>query len=86
LVLKDRYSVVESGFHNYSGLNDKNSKSITWALLECHRSGKRFAVCNTHYYWKKDDAGNEARMNNSGELLQVVHGIIEKHHVPVFCI
>jgi endonuclease/exonuclease/phosphatase family metal-dependent hydrolase len=86
LYLKDEYSVVDSGFYNYSGLNDKNSKSVTWAVMERSNSGKRFAVCNTHFYWKSDDAGREARINNSGELLQVVNEILERHRVPIFCI
>jgi endonuclease/exonuclease/phosphatase family metal-dependent hydrolase len=86
LYLKDKYTVEDKGYHNYSGLNDKDSKSITWAVLACNSSGKRFAVCNTHYYWKSDDPGKEARINNSAELLQVVHDILERHPVPVFCI
>ncbi|TMV49558.1 hypothetical protein FE783_13735 [Paenibacillus mesophilus] len=85
LYLKDKFTVQRSGFHSFSGLNDSNSKSVTWAELECNSSGSRFAVCNTHYYWTEDDAGKEARINNSKELVDVVAAIMQIRRIPVLC-
>ncbi|MDP4151961.1 MAG: endonuclease/exonuclease/phosphatase family protein [Bacillota bacterium] len=84
--LRDKYSVLKSGFHSYSGLNDKNSKSITWAVFQSHVEDVRFAVCSTHFYWTGDEAGNAARLNNCDELKAVTDGILKDYNVPVFCI
>ncbi|CAG7651812.1 hypothetical protein PAESOLCIP111_06393 [Paenibacillus solanacearum] len=86
LLHTQRLTVLESGFHRFSGLNDSNSKSITWAVFECTRSGQRFAVCNVHFYWKSDQAGEEARRSNSRELMSVADAIQQRWPVPVCCI
>jgi endonuclease/exonuclease/phosphatase family metal-dependent hydrolase len=85
LYLKEKFTVLRCGFHCYSGLNDSNSKSVTWAVFACKSSGNRFAVCNTHFYWKDDDAGKEARISNSKELVDVVAAIMPIRQIPVLC-
>ncbi|CAG7614646.1 endonuclease/exonuclease/phosphatase family protein [Paenibacillus allorhizosphaerae] len=86
LYAKQRLTVLDSGFHRFSGLNDSNSKSVTWAVFECKRSGRRFAVCNVHFYWKSDEAGEEARRSNSRELIGVAEALQQQWPVPVWCI
>lgn len=49
---RDRFTLLESGFHVYSGLNDIASKSITYAVLEDKVSGKRMAFASTHFWFK----------------------------------
>lgn len=79
----DVLKVIDSGYHLYSdGQNDK-SKSITWAVFEVKATGKRFAVCSTHFYWTGDAAGNSARILDAQQLVTVTKNIVSKHKVPV---
>jgi hypothetical protein len=50
LYRKDKFSIVDKGFFNYSGKSKFKSKAVTWAVLESKDFGGRFAVCNTHFY------------------------------------
>lgn len=53
LVIKKEYNVIAFGHEQLTDTPDR-SKSITWAVAE--KSGIRFAVCNTHFWWMR---GNE---------------------------
>lgn len=82
--LRDKYNVINKGWHYYSGLNDHGSKSATWAVLENKETSTCFIVINTHYFWTQDDAGREARINNSREILELYAKIRERYPYPAF--
>lgn len=69
-----RLTVVESGWLLYDGLNDSNSKSVTWAVFET-TAGKRFIGMSTHFYYTSDSAGNTARVSEAEQLLDVISDI-----------
>ena len=47
---KDRLTIVDCGYLLYSGTNDVNSKSVTWAVFE-DQAGKHFIAMCTHFMW-----------------------------------
>lgn len=49
---KDAWDLIDSGFEPYEGLNDGQSKSITWAVLEQKSSKKRVCMVSTHFWYK----------------------------------
>ena len=77
--------VIEGGYVYYYGtLNDSGSKSITWAVFEVLSSGKRFAVCSTHFFYQSADLGGDAgRVENAKTLVKTVKDIVAKYNVPV---
>ena len=80
---RDRLDLEDCGWHCFSGLNDKGSKSITWALF-CDKScGERFIHLNMHYFWTSDEPGREARISNSREMLAIVSELTEKYQLPI---
>lgn len=83
LYRKDRFTVVESGYHLYSdGAGDK-SKSITWGVFEEIATGKRVAVLSTHFYWTGDDLGKSARILDAQQIVKLAGEISGKYDVPV---
>lgn len=83
LYRKSKLTLKDCGWHYYSGLNDKGSKTLTWAVFEL-ADGTTFMHLNTHYYWTGDNPGRAARICNSGELLGVFFGLREKYACPAF--
>ncbi len=78
----EHLTLVDFGCHLYSGLNDKGSKSLTWALFENKEDKTRFLHFNTHYYWTGDAAGKAARICNTGELLAVFWKVAAQYECP----
>lgn len=70
----ERLTLVESGWLLYDGLNDSNSKSVTWTVFET-TAGKRFIAMSTHFYYTSDSAGNAARVSEAEQLLDVIEDI-----------
>lgn len=78
---KNKLRVIDKGYHLYSdGAGDK-SKSITWGVFEDIATGKRFAVCSTHFAWKAD--ADAARMKDAAQLLEVNNTIKQKYDCPI---
>lgn len=86
-VLRDKYRVLDSGWHLYNGgpeRNDCNSKSVTWAVFEDVETSIAFGVCSTHFWWKSDTAlDNQQRIQNATELCQIIRAMQDEHDVPV---
>ena len=82
---KDRFTELDSGFVPFDGLNDINSKSITWGLFEDKNDKTRIAVVSTHFWWKAVDAiDHEQRVANAGQLKGVCDMIIGKYgEIPI---
>jgi len=80
----ERFDVIDSGYVLYDGLNDVNSKSITWAVLRDKTCGKQFAAVSTHFWWKfSSEADFSQRLQNVQQLKAVCDGFVAKHGVPV---
>ena len=84
IYLRDKFAVLDKGWHYFSGLNDRGSKSITWAVFERRNDGARFIVMNTHYYWTQDEPGRAARVGNTAELLDLFGRLTKLYPYPVF--
>lgn len=84
-----RLEALACGFWKYTGLNDYDSKSVTWALLRVRESGKRFGAMATHLYHEQNDRGNTARLQNVRELLACAEALRRAAdgdgQIPVFC-
>ena len=81
---KDKYNLIDSGYFLYTGFNDVNSKSITWAVLEERDSLKCVAVVSTHFWWKFDSIeDNLQRLQNVKELKEICDDLIERYRVPI---
>lgn len=79
-----KYRVIDSGYFLYDGLNDANSKSVTWAVLEETATSKTFAVASTHFWWMfESERDNLQRLQNAAQLKQICDQIIAKHGVGV---
>lgn len=83
---KEKFAELKSGFFKYSGPNDYDSKSVTWAVIEEKNTGKRLCVMATHFFHSQDEYGDNARRQNSRELLRLTSEIREEFGpVPFVC-
>ncbi len=83
LYQRDRLTLEDHGWLCFEGLNDHGSKSLAWALFCLRESGERFIHINTHYFWTQDEAGREARVSNSRQLLALCRQVIDRYPYPV---
>ncbi len=81
LYRRDRLTLVDYGWHYYAGLNDKGSKTLTWAVFDT-AEGQRFIHINTHFFWTGDDTGRATRICNTGELLGVYWSLRRHYDCP----
>lgn len=84
LAVKKCFSVSAEGFEYLSDTPD-SSKAVTWASLTAP-DGKRFAVCNTHFWWmhfgtREHDAIREKNAHQLSCLMEYLHG---RFDCPVF--
>ena len=81
---KDRFHLVDSGFFAFEGLNDGNSKSVTWGVFEEIGTGKRVGIASTHYWFKYiTEEDTLQRIQNAADLKKACDEIIAKYDVPV---
>lgn len=97
LYRKDKYTVVEGGSYFFDSRYTKtNTKSLTWAVFEDIKTGKRFAVVNAHYALVSSSydlpagytnavEGAQWREDNSRQMLERAQLIKDKYeNIPVF--
>lgn len=79
---RDTLSEVDSGYLKYDGPNDKDSKSVTWAIFE-GANGTRFVAMCTHFMWNDPEIGKETanatRCDNARALLALLSDVRERH-------
>ncbi len=81
---KDKFNVIDSGYHLYSGLNDAASKSVTYGVFSDKKTGKKLAVASTHFWWMADsEKDNLQRIQNARELKELCDDLTKKYNVPV---
>ncbi len=81
---KDKYNLIDSGYFLYDGLNDANSKSVTWAILEEKETGKKVVAASTHLWWRfESEEDNIQRLHNVSQLKQFCDEIVSKTGLPI---
>lgn len=81
---REKFALLDSGYFLYDGLNDVNSKSVTWAYLEEKETGKGAIFASTHFWWKEEgEIHNLQRIENARQLKRFCDGITEKYNVSV---
>lgn len=80
----EKFNIIDNGYLLYDGLNDVNSKSVTWAVLEDKIEKNRFAVMSTHFWWKAEsEKDNLQRLENARQLKALCDEVVKKYNVPV---
>lgn len=80
----EKFNLIDEGYLIYDGLNDANSKSVTWVILEDKETKKRFSVMATHFWWQfTGEADNLQRIENARQLKQLCEEIISRYNVPI---
>lgn len=78
----DTVKVIECGYDYYTGtFNDGGSKSLTWAVFEVIATGKRFAVCSTHFFYQSE--AGEGRVENAKTIAARCKAIYDQYKIPV---
>jgi len=81
---RDTIKLIENGYVLFEGLNDRNSKSFTWALLEEISSGKRMIAVSFHFWWKWESEIDELqRCENARVINEYCKELKSKYGVPV---
>ena len=81
---KDKYNLLDSGYFLYDGLNDVNSKSVTWTILEEKETGIRFVAASTHFWWMAElEKDNLQRLENVRQLKQFCDEMVLKTGLPI---
>ena len=79
-----RFDVLDSGYELFEGLNNIDSKSITWAVLYDKIDDCRFAVMTVHFWYATETEADFAqRIANVHQVKACCDRIVEKHDVPV---
>lgn len=74
---------VDSGFWAFNDTANDKSKSIGWGVF-MDKSGNRFCVASTHFYWTSDELGEYARKIDATELCEQMKKVSQKHNdIPV---
>lgn len=80
----DKVEAIDGGFFPYDGLNDKNSKSLTWTLFREIATGKKVIIMSTHFWWKAESEEDDIqRVKNAEALVSHAETLHKKYGVPV---
>lgn len=77
------FKVIAEEHIPFEGLNDLQSKSVTYAVLERRMDGKRFAVASTHFWWQRGEESDRQREENARTLGMIANRLKEAYHVPM---
>ena len=85
LYRKDRLSLLDFGFEIFHVALGGMSKSVTWAVLEDRRSGRRFMSFSTHFWFKHNCPESDTiRELNARHILRIVSDVRRKYgNIPV---
>ncbi|MBQ8431706.1 MAG: endonuclease/exonuclease/phosphatase family protein [Clostridia bacterium] len=82
---RERMRLLDGGWFLFDGKNDKNSKSVTWALLEERAGKQRCAVLSVHFWWKwESEEDTLQRRANAAQLVDFCRALRQEHGVPIF--
>lgn len=80
LYRKDRFLVVDRGYHFFQDGVCDNSKSLTWVILEERTTGKRFGFASTHFIHTSE----EGRVIDGNQAKLICDGLSDFYGCPVF--
>ena len=81
---KEKFRYLCGDYVVFSGLNDWNSKSFTWAVFEELSTGDKIAVISTHFWWKyTGEEDNLQRRDNAKEIMGIVKYISATFNIPI---
>ena len=81
---KEKFNEIDGGYFTYDGMNDGNSKSVTWVVLEDKESLNRYAVASTHFWWKfRGEEDTNQRLQNAIQLKMLCDRVVEKYNIPI---
>lgn len=83
LLRRGVFNVVEHGWHLYRGLNNHNSKSLAWAVLERKSDKRRFGAVSTHFWWRNGPESDIARADDVYQMMAYVNYMRVKYNIPV---
>ena len=83
LIRRGKFNVLEHGWHLYRGLNNHQSKSLAWAVLERKEDGVRFGAVSTHFWWRKGPESDLAREDDVYQMMAFVNYMRVKYNIPV---
>ncbi len=77
------FSYIAKGYELLSETPDP-SKAITWAVFESMGGNVKFAVCNTHFWWKTGEEHDILRKKNAKQLSELMTYLHTHYNCPVF--
>ena len=81
---RDRVELIDGGWFLFEGKNDKNSKSVTWAILREKKTQKALAVLSVHFWWKWESEEDTAqRRANAAQLVAFCEQLRETYGLPI---
>lgn len=75
----DRFDLIDAGYHLFTGENNGNSKSLSWAVFHDRRSDRTVGAYSHHYYYTDDEIGEQTRIRNAKETIAIIGAAAEKH-------
>lgn len=84
LYKKDRFELVESGWHLFDGKNNADTKSLTWAVLKDKTNGEYVGAVSAHFWWEANGIEDDmARKYHAEQTLGFVNYIRHKYKAAV---
>lgn len=85
---KNKVKRLETGYFSYDKpFNNSGTKSYTTAVFRLKKNGEKFAVINTHLWWKSEKAmagSNHARAEQVKLVVAEAARLRAEHDCPVF--
>lgn len=85
---KNKMKLLDTGYFSYAKpFNNHGTKSYTTAVFRLKKNGEKFAVINTHLWWKSEKvmAGSDhARAEQVKLVIAEAERLREEHGCPVF--
>ena len=83
LFYKKKYKLISKGFEYLDDTPDL-SKGITYAVLFDEEKGRKFAVCNTHFWFKHGEEHDIIRVTNAKQIISLMNYLSGKYNCPSF--
>ena len=81
---RSEFNVKDCGYFPFKGLNDLNSKSVTWGVFEEKTNKKTIAVISTHFWWQScNERDNMQRRENAHDVVRIARTISKKYNCAV---
>ena len=80
----EKLRLLECEYFPFEGLNDLDSKSITWGMFEEKSTGKRIIVMSVHFWWMyESEADNLQRCKNAETVCSLAKKLYNQYETAV---